>query len=118
MMRIRRSLAQPVENNPVALAIRALNFYYNAQVVLNNINLDIQKNAATALIGPSGSGKSTLLRCLNLIYKLYPQHRAEGEIIYNGMNLLDYRGDLSKLRARIGMVFQKPSPFPMSIHDN
>lgn len=101
-----------------AFRLRELHFYYEDQLVLDNIHLNIEKNAATALIGPSGSGKSTLLRCLNLIYKLYPHHHATGEILYDGKNLIHFRGDLSRLRARIGMVFQKPSPFPMSIHDN
>jgi phosphate transport system ATP-binding protein len=95
-----------------------LNFYYGSFHSLKNINLDIQKNSVTAFIGPSGCGKSTLLRTLNRMYDLYPGQRAEGEIMFNGKNILDAKQDLNLLRARIGMVFQKPTPFPMSIYDN
>ncbi len=82
------------------------------------INLNIQKNTVTAFIGPSGCGKSTLLRTLNRMYDLYPGQRAEGEILFDGKNILDPKQDLNLLRSRIGMVFQKPTPFPMSIYDN
>jgi phosphate transport system ATP-binding protein len=85
---------------------------------LKNINLDIQKNTVTAFIGPSGCGKSTLLRTLNRMYDLYPGQRAEGEINFDGENILNPKQDLNLLRSRIGMVFQKPTPFPMSIYDN
>ena len=95
-----------------------MNFYYGSFHSLKNINLDIQKNSVTAFIGPSGCGKSTLLRTLNRMYDLYPGQRAEGEIMFNGKNILDAKQDLNLLRARIGMVFQKPTPFPMSIYDN
>ena len=100
------------------LEVRNLNFYYGSFHSLKNINLDIQKNSVTAFIGPSGCGKSTLLRTLNRMYDLYPGQRAEGEIMFNGNNILDAKQDLNLLRARIGMVFQKPTPFPMSIYDN
>jgi len=100
------------------LEVRNLNFYYGSFHSLKNINLDIQKNSVTAFIGPSGCGKSTLLRTLNRMYDLYPGQRAEGEIMFNGKNILDTKQDLNLLRARIGMVFQKPTPFPMSIYDN
>jgi phosphate transport system ATP-binding protein len=95
-----------------------LNFYYGSFHSLKNINLDIQENSITAFIGPSGCGKSTLLRALNRMYDLYPGQRAEGQIMFNGKNILDPKQDLNLLRARIGMVFQKPTPFPMSIYDN
>jgi phosphate transport system ATP-binding protein len=95
-----------------------LNFYYGSFHSLKNINLDIQENSITAFIGPSGCGKSTLLRTLNRMYDLYPGQRAEGQIMFNGKNILDPKQDLNLLRARIGMVFQKPTPFPMSIYDN
>ena len=100
------------------LEVRNLNFYYGSFHSLKNINLDIQKNSVTAFIGPSGCGKSTLLRTLNRMYDLYPGQRAEGEIMFNGKNILDAKQDLNLLRDRIGMVFQKPTPFPMSIYDN
>lgn len=95
-----------------------LNFYYGKFHALKNINLDIQKNRVTAFIGPSGCGKSTLLRTLNRMYQLYPNMRAEGEILLSGKNILAADMDLNMLRAKVGMVFQKPTPFPMSIYDN
>jgi phosphate transport system ATP-binding protein len=101
-----------------AIEVRALNFYYGKFQGLKNINLDIVENRVTAFIGPSGCGKSTLLRTLNRMYSLYPGQRAEGEINLYGENILDPRQDLNLLRARVGMVFQKPTPFPMSIYDN
>ena len=100
------------------LEVKNLNFYYGAFQGLKNINLDIQKNTVTAFIGPSGCGKSTLLRTLNRMYDLYPGQRAEGEINFDGENILNPKQDLNLLRSRIGMVFQKPTPFPMSIYDN
>jgi phosphate transport system ATP-binding protein len=100
------------------LEVRNLNFYYGSFHSLKNINLDIQENSITAFIGPSGCGKSTLLRTLNRMYDLYPGQRAEGQIMFDGKNILDAKQDLNLLRARIGMVFQKPTPFPMSIYDN
>ena len=101
-----------------AIEVRNLNFYYGKFQGLKNINLDIAENKVTAFIGPSGCGKSTLLRTLNRMYSLYPGQRAEGEINFYGNNILDPKQDLNLLRARIGMVFQKPTPFPMSIYDN
>ena len=101
-----------------AIEVRNLNFYYGKFQGLKNINLDIAENKVTAFIGPSGCGKSTLLRTLNRMYSLYPGQRAEGEINFYGHNILDPKQDLNLLRARIGMVFQKPTPFPMSIYDN
>jgi len=102
----------------IILEVKNLNFYYGAFQGLKNINLDIQKNTVTAFIGPSGCGKSTLLRTLNRMYDLYPGQRAEGQINFDGENILNPKQDLNLLRSRIGMVFQKPTPFPMSIYDN
>lgn len=103
---------------PNALEIRDLNFYYKDFRGLKNINLDIAERRVTAFIGPSGCGKSTLLRTLNRMYSLYPGQRAEGQVLFYGQNILNQKVDLNLLRARIGMVFQKPTPFPMSIYDN
>jgi phosphate transport system ATP-binding protein len=101
------------------IAVNNLNFYYSGNVhALKNINLSIRKNAITALIGPSGCGKTTLLRCFNRMHDLYPKNRYEGEIHFQGENILSPDTDLIDLRSRIGMVFQKPTPFPMSIFDN
>jgi len=113
--------AQSTEKKPPAetqLAIRNFNFYYGGFHALKNINMDVYKGRVTAFIGPSGCGKSTLLRTLNRMYSLYPEQRAEGELLLDGKNLLDRDVDVNDLRARIGMVFQKPTPFPMSIYDN
>lgn len=101
-----------------AIQIRNLNFFYGKFQGLKDINLDIMERKVTAFIGPSGCGKSTLLRTLNRMYSLYPGQRAEGEINFYGQNILDPKQDLNLLRARVGMVFQKPTPFPMSIYDN
>ena len=106
------------ESKETILEVRDLNFYYGAFQGLKHINLNIQKNTVTAFIGPSGCGKSTLLRTLNRMYDLYPGQRAEGEILFDGQNILDPKQDLNLLRSRIGMAFQKPTPFPMSIYDN
>ena len=106
------------ETKEIILEARNLNFYYGSFQGLKNIKLDIQKNTVTAFIGPSGCGKSTLLRTMNRMYDLYPGQRAEGEINFDGENILDPKQDLNLLRSRIGMVFQKPTPFPMSIYDN
>jgi phosphate transport system ATP-binding protein len=103
---------------PIRIACRNLDFYYGAAQALKNINLDFRDRHVTALIGPSGCGKSTLLRTFNRIYSLYPDQRAEGEIILDGRNVLSSSIDVNELRSRIGMVFQKPTPFPMSIYDN
>jgi phosphate transport system ATP-binding protein len=98
--------------------IRSLQFWYGNYRALHGIDLRLHDKRVTALIGPSGCGKSTLLRVLNRIYELYPGQRAEGEVLVDGENILAPAQDLNLLRARIGMVFQKPTPFPMSIHDN
>ncbi|WP_028452312.1 phosphate ABC transporter ATP-binding protein PstB [Chitinilyticum aquatile] len=100
------------------IAVKNLNFYYGNFHALKNINLDILEGHVTAFIGPSGCGKSTLLRTFNRMYDLYPKLRAEGEILLNGQNTLSSNIDLNMLRAKVGMVFQKPTPFPMSIYDN
>ena len=100
------------------IEVRNLNFFYGKFQGLRNINLDIAEHRVTAFIGPSGCGKSTMLRTLNRMYSLYPGQHAEGSIVFEGRNILDPDEDLNLLRARIGMVFQKPTPFPMSIYDN
>ena len=103
---------------PVRIDIRNLNFFYGERPALKAITLPIYANKVTAFIGPSGCGKSTLLRVLNRMYDLYPGQRATGEVLLDGQNLLDPGLDLNLLRARVGMVFQKPTPFPMSIYNN
>ena len=100
------------------LKIRNLDFYYGDFKGLSNVNLDIAHNRVTAFIGPSGCGKSTLLRTFNRMYDLYPGQRAEGQINFHGKNLLDKKQDVNLVRAKIGMVFQKPTPFPMTIYEN
>ena len=101
------------------IEVKNLDFYYNGDNhALQNISLPIYKNKVTALIGPSGCGKTTLLRCFNRMHDLYPKHRYEGEIVFQGKNILAPDIDLINLRSRIGMVFQKPTPFPMSIAEN
>jgi phosphate transport system ATP-binding protein len=100
------------------MRIRDLNFFYGAYQALRNIALDIPENKVTAFIGPSGCGKSTLLRTFNRMYSLYPEQRAEGEVLLDGENVLAPKQDVSLIRAKVGMVFQKPTPFPMSIYDN
>lgn len=105
----------PLKN---AIEIRDLSFFYGTFKGLKNVNLNIAEHKVTAFIGPSGCGKSTLLRTLNRMYSLYPGQRAEGQINFYGQNILDAKQDLNLLRAQVGMVFQKPTPFPMSIYDN
>ncbi len=100
------------------IAVRGLNFYYGKFHALKSIDLDIPERKVTAFIGPSGCGKSTLLRTLNRMFELYPEQRAEGQVLLDGTNILDKGQDVSLIRAKIGMVFQKPTPFPMSIYDN
>jgi len=100
------------------LKIKGLNFYYGGFHALKNVTMDSPERKVTAFIGPSGCGKSTLLRTFNRMYALYPDQRAEGEILMDGENLVTTRQDVSLIRAKIGMVFQKPTPFPMSIYDN
>src|SRR5215218_2762037 len=107
----------PVTEKP-KLSVRHLDFYYGGFHALKNITLDIPERRVTAFIGPSGCGKSTLLRTFNRMYELYPEQRATGEILIDGTDLLTTKEDVSLIRARIGMVFQKPTPFPMSIYDN
>jgi phosphate transport system ATP-binding protein len=109
------SSTTPLKN---AIEIRNLSFFYGTFKGLKDVNLNIAENKVTAFIGPSGCGKSTLLRTLNRMYSLYPGQRAEGEINLYGTNILDKKQDLNLLRAQVGMVFQKPTPFPMSIYDN
>ncbi|MDR1934786.1 MAG: phosphate ABC transporter ATP-binding protein PstB [Candidatus Accumulibacter sp.] len=103
---------------PIKIAVRDLNFYYGKFQALRNIHLDIPANRVTAFIGPSGCGKSTLLRVFNRMFELYPDQRAEGQLLLDGEDLLTSKQDVALIRARIGMVFQKPTPFPMSIFDN
>ncbi len=100
------------------LSVSNLNFYYGHFHALKNINMEIPEKKVTAFIGPSGCGKSTLLRTFNRMFELYPEQRAEGEILLDGENILTSKDDVSLIRARVGMVFQKPTPFPMSIYDN
>ena len=100
------------------ILIRNLNFYYGDNKALKSVNVSLYDRKVTAFIGPSGCGKSTLLRILNRIYSLYPHQRAEGDVLLDGSNILDPGQDLNLLRARVGMVFQKPTPFPMSIYEN
>jgi phosphate transport system ATP-binding protein len=103
---------------PPKIIVKDLNFHYGNYLALKNINLNIAEKMVTAFIGPSGCGKSTLLRTFNRMYQLYPKQKASGEILLDGVNILDAKQDLNMLRAKIGMVFQKPTPFPMSIYDN
>ena len=100
------------------LRARGLNFFYGDYRALKDIDLDVAEKRVTAIIGPSGCGKSTLLRIFNRIYSIYPKLRAEGEVMLDGENVLDPRYPLNRLRSKVGMVFQKPVPFPMSIYDN
>ena len=104
--------------NEPRIAIRKLDFFYGENKALKQIHLDLPERQVTGMIGPSGCGKSTLLRVLNRMYDLYPGQRAEGEVMMDGMNIIAPSVDLNSLRARIGMVFQKPTPFPMTIYDN
>ncbi|GBQ25264.1 phosphate ABC transporter ATP-binding protein PstB [Gluconacetobacter sacchari] len=101
-----------------ALAVRGLDFWYGANHALKGITMDFPARRVTGMIGPSGCGKSTLLRVLNRMYDLYPGQRATGEVLFDGRNILSSELDLNVLRARVGMVFQKPTPFPMSIYEN
>jgi phosphate transport system ATP-binding protein len=100
------------------VSIRNLNFYYDQSKALKNVSLPLYDRAVTAFIGPSGCGKSTLLRILNRIYELYPKQRAEGEVLMDGENILTSTESADSLRSKVGMVFQKPTPFPMSIYEN
>jgi len=111
------SALAPAAEAPKIIA-RGLNFYYGDFLALKNIDVQIATNKVTAIIGPSGCGKSTLLRIFNRIYSIYPKQRAEGEVLLDGENVLDSGYSLNRLRSKVGMVFQKPVPFPMSIYDN
>jgi phosphate transport system ATP-binding protein len=115
---VRASTTPALQDLQPKLQVRGLNFFYGAYQALRNITLDIPERKVTAFIGPSGCGKSTLLRTFNRMYSLYPEQRAEGEVLIDGENLLTRKRDISLIRAKIGMVFQKPTPFPMSIYDN
>ena len=108
----------PVAAVPPKMSIHKLDFFYGQFHALKDVSLDVAEGRVTAFIGPSGCGKSTLLRTLNRMYSLYPGQRATGEIRFNGQNILESGVDLNMLRAKVGMVFQKPTPFPMSIYDN
>ena len=110
--------AVPAASGEPKMSIRNLDFFYGKFQGLKDINLEIAERRVTAFIGPSGCGKSTLLRTLNRMYSLYPGQRAVGEIRFDGQNILEPGVDINTLRAKVGMVFQKPTPFPMSIHDN
>ncbi|HEY2863016.1 MAG TPA: phosphate ABC transporter ATP-binding protein PstB [Casimicrobiaceae bacterium] len=123
-MNLEAVVARPPTGEPVGqtaaakVSLRHVDFFYGRFPALKNINLDVADRRVTAFIGPSGCGKSTLLRTMNRMYSLYPGQRAVGEILLNGRNILDPGIDLNTLRAKVGMVFQKPTPFPMSIYDN
>ena len=110
--------ATPATALTMQIAFRDFNFYYGKYHALKNINLEISRSHVTAFIGPSGCGKSTLLRTMNRMYDLYPDQRAEGELLLDGKSILGKDVDINSLRSRVGMVFQKPTPFPMSIYDN
>lgn len=111
-------MTQKNTNIKNAIEVRNLNFFYGKFQALKNINLNIVEKKITAFIGPSGCGKSTLLRVFNRMYDLYPEQKAEGEVKLYGDNILQPNRDLNLLRAKVGMIFQKPTPFPMSIYDN
>ena len=110
--------AEPATAAPVKLAARGLDFYYDKFHALKGINLEIPEKRVTALIGPSGCGKSTLLRIFNRIYALYPKLEARGEVLLDGENILSHKYPMNRLRSKVGMVFQKPVPFPMTIFEN
>jgi phosphate transport system ATP-binding protein len=112
------AVGKPAVSERVKMRVKDLNFYYGKFHALKNINLDIAEKKVTAFIGPSGCGKSTLLRVLNRMYELYPEQRADGRVEMDGNDILTTREDVSLIRAKIGMVFQKPTPFPMSIYEN
>jgi phosphate transport system ATP-binding protein len=115
---IKEKAVTPAEGLEGKVSVRHLNFHYGEYRALADINVNLYQNKVTAFIGPSGCGKSTLLRILNRIYDLYPNQRADGEVLLDGENVLSPKQDLNLLRAKVGMVFQKPTPFPMTIYDN
>src|ERR1700723_14877 len=111
--------AEPAKDlGPPKIEVRSLNFFYGAAQSLHNINMTLADRSISAFIGPSGCGKSTLLRVMNRMYALYPGQRAEGEVLIGGRDILGPTVDVAELRYRVGMVFQKPTPFPMSVFDN
>jgi len=110
--------AGPALHLPIKLSAKGLDFHYDKFHAVRNIHLDVPEKRVTALIGPSGCGKSTLLRIFNRIYMLYPKQVASGQVLLDGENVLDPRYPLNRLRSKVGMVFQKPVPFPMTIHEN
>ena len=113
------NMAAPVKSEAnEKISVRDLKFFYGDNLALKGINVALLANRVTAFIGPSGCGKSTLLRVFNRMYELYPNQRAEGEVLLDGKNILDADEDLNQLRSRVGMVFQKPTPFPMTIYEN
>ncbi len=109
---------EALANEKIKIQVKGLDFFYGKFHALKGVNLSIPERKVTAFIGPSGCGKSTLLRTFNRMYALYPNFEARGEVLLDGENVLSPRQDLNRLRAKVGMVFQKPTPFPMSIHDN
>ena len=111
-------VAPSIASPPVKIDVRGMGFFYGRAQALHDVSLSIHANAVTAVIGPSGCGKSTLLRAVNRIYEIYPDQHATGEILLDGRNLLDRRYSLSELRRRVGMVFQKPTPFSTTIRNN
>jgi phosphate transport system ATP-binding protein len=113
-----RPATPPADTGPPKIEIRNLDFHYGAQHALRNVNMTLADRSIAAFIGPSGCGKSTLLRVLNRMYALYPHQRADGEVLIGGRNILGPGIDVAELRYRVGMVFQKPTPFPMSVYDN
>src|SRR6476620_5016093 len=113
-----RSTVRPLAPVPAAIDIRDLNFFYGKGHALKHVTMAVPANSVTAIIGPSGCGKSTLLRTINRIYEMYPDQHAEGEILVEGRNVLDKSYKLSELRRKVGMVFQKPTPFASSIRNN
>jgi phosphate transport system ATP-binding protein len=115
---VSNDVRSPVSGHATKIDIRDLDFYYGDYQALHNINLSIPEKQVVAFIGPSGCGKSTLLRIFNRIYELYPKQYTTGDVLLDGQNILDKHYDLNSLRARVGMVFQKPTPFPMSIYEN
>ncbi|TAK78623.1 MAG: phosphate ABC transporter ATP-binding protein PstB [Aquabacterium sp.] len=109
---------QPEVSQQAKLSVRNLNFYYGKFHAIKGVSMEIPDRKVTAFIGPSGCGKSTLLRTFNRMFELYPEQRAEGQILLDGEDILAKKEDVSLIRAKVGMVFQKPTPFPMSIYDN
>ena len=107
-----------LEAEKMKISVKNLNFYYGKFHALKDISLEIPEKKVTAFIGPSGCGKSTLLRTFNRMFELYPEQRAEGEILIDGEDVIRSKMDISLIRAKVGMVFQKPTPFPMSIYEN